>query len=276
VLRGISMIGYDVIPVTAAETVTEAMSHVFSLYLSMVKRSTRLSAISGAAAGDFRAFNAALVSQGLTGPAVEAHLLPPSPSPVSDQDLQTVAAEFGIGALPMVLVVGSHEPRKNHLTVLEAAETLWSAGVWFDLVFIGGSGWRSEPFDDEIARLRAMNRPVQVRKRATETQLWASYRLARFSLFPSLVEGYGLPIVESIASGTPVITTDYGSMAEIAADGGAVLVDPYDAGALADQMRRLLTDDDELERLRAEVASRRFGSWDDYAQQVWAFLVDGV
>lgn len=275
VLRGISMIGYDVIPVTAAETVTEAMSHVFSLYLSMVKRSTRLSAISGAAAGDFRAFNAALVSQGLTGPDVAAHLLPPSPTPVSDQDLRTVAAEFGIGAIPMVLVVGSHEPRKNHLTVLEAAESLWSAGVWFDLVFIGGSGWRSEPFDEEVARLRSMNRPVQVRKRATETQLWASYRLARFSVFPSLVEGYGLPIVESIASGTPVITTDYGSMAEIAADGGAILVDPYDVDALADRMRRLLTDDDELERLRAEVASRRFGSWDDYAQQVWTFLVDG-
>lgn len=276
VLRGISMIGYDVIPVTAAETVTEAMSHVFSLYLSMVKRSSRLSAISGAAAGDFRAFNAALVSQGLTGPTVEAHLLPPSPTPVSDRDLQTVAAEFGIGAIPMVLVVGSHEPRKNHLTVLEAAESLWSAGVWFDLVFIGGSGWRSEPFDEEVARLRAMNRPVQVRKRATETQLWASYRLARFSVFPSLVEGYGLPIVESIASGTPVITTGYGSMAEIAADGGAILVDPYDPVRLAAEMRRLLTDDDEIERLRAEVAARRFGSWDDYAQQVWTFLVDGA
>jgi FkbM family methyltransferase len=276
VLRGISMIGYDLIPVTAAETVTEAMSHVFSLYLSMVKRSTRLSAISGAAAEDFRAFNAAVVSQGLTGPTVEAHLLPPSPTPVTDHDLDTVAAEFGVGSIPMVLVVGSHEPRKNHLMVLEAAESLWSAGVWFDLLFIGGSGWRSEPFDEEIARLRSLNRPVQVLKRATETQLWASYRLARFSVFPSLVEGYGLPIVESIASGTPVITTNYGSMAEVAADGGAVLVDPCDPMALAIEMRRLLTDDDELERLRAEAASRHFGSWDDYADRVWAFLVEGV
>ena len=254
VLRGISMIGYDVIPVTAAETVTEAMSHVFNLYLSMVKRSSRLSAISGAAAGDFRAFNATLASQGLTGPLVEPHLLPPSPSQVSDHDLATVRSELGLGGLPMVLVVGSHEPRKNHLVVLEAAESLWSSGVWFDLVFIGGSGWRSEPFDQEIARLRAMNRPVQVRKRATETELWASYRLARFSVFPSLLEGYGLPIVESIASGTPVITTGYGSMAEIAAEGGATMVDPYDPAALAAEMRRLLDDDEELERLRAEAA----------------------
>jgi len=273
VLRGISMIGYDVIPVTAAETVTEAMSHVFSLYLSMVKRSSRLSAISGAAAGDFRAFNAALASQGLTGPVVEPHLLPPSPFPVSDDDIETVRAELGLGGLPMVLVVGSHEPRKNHLAVLEAAESLWAAGVWFDLVFIGGSGWRSEPFDQEITRLRAMNRPVQVRRRATEAELWASYRLARFSVFPSLLEGYGLPIVESIASGTPVITTDYGSMAEIAADGGATLVDPYDPVALAAEMRRLLSDDDAVERLRTEAAARRFPSWDEYAQRVWAFLV---
>lgn len=276
VLRGISMIGYDVIPVTAAETVTEAMSHVFSLYLSMVKRSSRLSAISKAAAGDFRAFNAALASQGLSGPTVEAHLLPPSPTPVSDEDLRSVAAEFGLGPIPMVLVVGSHEPRKNHLALLEAAESLWSEGLWFDLVFIGGSGWRSDPFDAEVARLRSLNRPVQVRKRATETQLWASYRLARFSVFVSLVEGYGLPIVESIASGTPVITTNYGSMAEVASPGGALLVDPYDTEALTTAMRQLLTDDDVLERLRVEASARRFGDWDDYAREVWEFLVPDV
>lgn len=274
-LRGVSMIGYDIIPVTAAETVTEAMSRVFSLYLAMVKRSTRLSAISGAAAGDFRAFNAALASQGISGPEVVAHLLPPSPHAVTEDDLDTVRRHLGTGDLPMVLVVGSHEPRKNHLTVLEAAEALWASGVWFDLVFIGGSGWRSEPFDAEVARLQSMHRPVQVFKRATEVQLWASYRLARFSVFPSLVEGFGLPIVESIASGTPVITTNYGSMAEIAVDGGAVLVDPYDSSALEAAMRELLVEDATLDRLRGECRARTFGSWEEYSATVWSFLVDG-
>ena len=275
VLRGTSMIGYDIIPVTAAETVTEAMSHVFSLYLSMVKRSSRLSAISGAAAGDFVAFNAALASQGLSGPQVAAHLLPPSPAEIGVDDLDQVRTELGLGPAPMVLVVGSHEPRKNHMIVLEAAEALWAQGQWFDLVFIGGSGWRSEAFDVEVDRLISLNRPLQVRKRATETELWAAYRLARFSVFPSLLEGYGLPIVESIASGTPVITSNYGSMAEIGAGGGAVLVDPNDLDGLVDAMRLMLTDDGHLDRLRSEAASRSFPTWDSYAADVWDFLVNG-
>jgi FkbM family methyltransferase len=273
VTLGISLIGYDMIPVTAAETVTEDMSRAFSLYLSMVKRSTRLSAISEAAASDFRGFNAALASQGLSGPTVRAHLLPPSPTPITEEDLRVVQEALGVGLLPLVLVVGSHEPRKNHLAVLEAAEMLWSDGLWFDLVFIGGSGWRSEAFDREVERLKRLDRPVQVRRRATETELWASYRLARFSVFPSLLEGYGLPIVESIACGTPVITTDYGSMREIGVGGGAVMVDPHDTKAMALEMRRLLVDDEALELLRMEAQVRSFGTWDSYAASVWEFLV---
>ena len=274
VLQGISMVGYDLIPVTAAETVTQGMSQVFNVFLAMVKRTSRLSAISESAADDFRAFNCALPSQGLTGPVVAAHLLPPSPPHLRDADVAAVRDALSLGALPLVVVVGSHEPRKNHLTVLEAAERLWSAGVWFDLVFIGGSSWGADRFDSEIERLQSMSRPVRVLKRATEAELWAAYRLARFSVFPSLIEGYGLPIVESMASGTPVITTNYGSMAEVAAGGGALLVDPYDAVALEDAMKSLLEDHALLARLQQEVSDRTFPDWDSYSADVWKFLVD--
>ncbi len=97
--------------------------------------------------------------------------------------------------------------------------------------------------------------------------------MARFSVFPSLLEGFGLPVAESLASGTPVITSRYGSMAEIARGGGALLVDPRDVDDLERQMRRLLTDDELLERLRDEARSRDFGTWDQYAHDVWSFLV---
>lgn len=275
VIAGLSLIGYDLIPVTAAETVAEGMANVFTAYLSMVKRADRLAAISESAAEDFRGFNQALQSQGLPGPVVEAHPLPPSPAAVDDASLASFRARMGLGDLPLVLVVGSHEPRKNHLTVLDAAEQLWSSGLSFVLLLVGGSGWRSDLFDREIERLHLLGRPVRVSRGASEDDLWAAYRLARFTVFPSLVEGYGLPIVESIASGTPVITTNYGSMAEVALDGGALLVDPHDSDMLAAEMRRLLIDDEELERLRAEAAERRFPTWDEYADSVWRFLVRG-
>jgi glycosyltransferase involved in cell wall biosynthesis len=87
-----------------------------------------------------------------------------------------------------------------------------------------------------------------------------------------LIEGYGLPVAESLASGTPVITSDYGSMAELAAGGGAVTIDPRDVGDIEEQMRRLLEDDGLLERLRREACERDLGSWDAYARDAWEFF----
>ena len=112
-----------------------------------------------------------------------------------------------------------------------------------------------------------------MRRRVSEQELWAAYRLARFTVFPSLIEGYGLPVAESLASGTPSITSNYGSMAEIAQGGGALLVDPRSVDDIEEKMRQLLTDGDLLERLRTEALGRDLGTWDDYARDVWSFLV---
>jgi glycosyltransferase involved in cell wall biosynthesis len=138
---------------------------------------------------------------------------------------------------------------------------------------IGGSDWRSEGFRAYADRLDEAGWPIVIRRRVTDTELWAAYRIARFTVFPSLLEGFGLPIAESLASGTPVITSSYGSMAEIAAGGGALLVDPRNVDELETEMRRLLEDDDLLERLRKEARARDFGSWDAYANEVWEFFM---
>jgi glycosyltransferase involved in cell wall biosynthesis len=100
-----------------------------------------------------------------------------------------------------------------------------------------------------------------------------SYHRARFTVFPSLHEGYGLPVAESLALGTPAITTVYGSTAEIAADGGCLLVDPRDDDSLVSAIRTLLVDDDVLARLHAEIAARPARTWDDYATELWQELV---
>lgn len=93
-------------------------------------------------------------------------------------------------------------------------------------------------------------------------------------MFPSLHEGFGLPVVESLAHGTPVITSDFGSTAQSGAAGGTVLVDPRDDDALTGAMRTLLTDDDVLARLRAEIARRPERTWQDYADELWTQLVE--
>ena len=173
----------------------------------------------------------------------------------------------------MVLSVGSHEPRKNHLAILFAAEMLWREGPAFQLVFIGGSGWGDE-FPEAAADLKAAGRKVDVRKGVSDSELSSTLSSALFTVFPSLHEGYGLPVAESMAHGTPVITSNFGSMAEIASDGGALTIDPRSDVALTDAMRTLLTDHSEIERLRIEIANRPRRDWSEYATELWDAIVD--
>jgi glycosyltransferase involved in cell wall biosynthesis len=271
VTSGFGVVGYDLIPMTATETVNLHMSANFANYLSAAKHATQLSAISESTARDFRAFGDMLASQGLSGPKVVAHPLPSDPPPRVAEDIDHVRRALQLGSLPLLLVVGSHEPRKNHVAVLEAADAIWADGGYFHVLMIGGSGWSSGEFDDYLATLKARGRPITVWKRAGEDELNAAYHLARFTVFPSLVEGYGLPITESLACGTPVITSSYGSMAE-AAMRGALLVDPRDVGAIEGAMRSLLTDDDLLARLSTEALANDWGSWDQHADLVWQHL----
>ena len=274
VLDSLGFVGFDLIPIVAPETVYDGLTEQYCDYLSALKRADRVSAISRRSALDFTAYASMLEGEGLAGPRVEAHPLPTVAPALSEAELAAGLVSLDVGAFPLVLVVGVHVPRKNHVAILEAADRLWSAGTSFELLFVGGMDETSGgQFDGYVDDLRARGRPVRVRRRSSEGELWAAYRAARFTVYPSLLEGFGLPIAESLASGTPVVASSHGAMAEIASGGGALLVDPRDVDDLEGQMRRLLTDDELLERLEGEARGRDFGSWDRYAEDVWSFLV---
>lgn len=266
----VGMIGYDAIPVVSADTVPPIETARFVNYLAIVKHATHVAGISGAAAAEFHGFVEALPAQGLTGPVVETVSLPvDAPSRV---DPSIAPPTKG----PLILSVGSTEPRKNHLAVLHAAELLWREGRVFTLRFIGGGNeWSTQVFDKRIREAQARGRSVQLWRGASDAELIASYETARFLVFPSLHEGYGLPVAEALALGLPAVTTNYGSLAEIAADGGCITVDPHSDEAILDAMRELLTDDDRLAELHAEALARPKRTWDDYAAELWTSLVDG-
>jgi FkbM family methyltransferase len=273
----VSVLAYDMTPITRAENAPDQLPSGFARYLSVVKHADRVSAISHTVADEFDAFGRMLAGQGLTGPEVRPQLLPTAARLMSDQDVaRHEATVLGVARLPMVLSVSSIEPRKNHLRTLEAAERAWAEGLSFQLVFIAGNGWKRESFDHAVAQLQKRGRPIRVLSRADDETLWAAYRLARCSVFVSLVEGYGLPAAESLAVGTPVVLSRHGSMAEIAADGGTIPVDPRNPDEIAAAIRTMLTDEDAYERLRREARDRPPTSWDEYAADTWAWLVDGV
>ena len=267
-----STIGFDCVPLTTAETAHIGMSAAFSRTLVAVSHMDRVATISEAAAVEYRGWREMLAGVGRKGPDIQRILLPSEAGSVDDTSLARASAELVAGDLPLVVCVGSHEPRKNHLAVLHAAELLWREGHEFSLVFIGGNAWNSEGFDAQLERLRIEGREVASFSAITDELLWSAYRLARFTVFPSLNEGFGLPVAESLAVGTPVLTARYGSMAEIASQGGAVTVDSRDDHDIARGMRELLTDDALLERLRGEASRRDNSSWAEYAAELWDFV----
>ncbi len=187
----------------------------------------------------------------------------------------TGAAEVTVRAIaaPSVVCVGTFEPRKNHLTLLAAAELAWRAGAKFSLVLIG----RTTPahgrqVEAEVERLRAAGRSVHWLRHVHDAALLAAYRAALFTVFPSLVEGYGLPIVESLTHGRPVVCGGNGAIGELATGGGCLIVNQTDPQALADGICQLLTDADLHARLVAEAGARKFPTWEEYVADCLPFL----
>jgi glycosyltransferase involved in cell wall biosynthesis len=265
-------IGFDLVPITSAETTGPGMPGAFSENLSAIARMQRVATISAAAATEYRGWGTMLESAGVAGPEI-APIDLPFVEIAGTGEVPDARAELGLTDSPIVACIGSHEPRKNHLAVLQAAEILWREGLDFQLVFCGGRSWRSERFFDRLASLRDAGRPVDSHTGVSDATLTELMRIARFTVFPSLNEGYGLPIVESLAVGTPVVTSRYGSMAEIARGGGTVMVDPRDDDDIASGIRTLLTDDVLLARLETEAAARPRGTWGEYSEALWGFLV---
>jgi glycosyltransferase involved in cell wall biosynthesis len=261
----LTAIGYDAIPLVSAEGQPAAESERFAHYLAAIKHADHIIGISRSAADEFRGFVSALSSQGLAGPRVSA-----IPLAVEVPRVQLAPREEGRG---LVICVGSHEPRKNQDAVLAAAEVLYEEGRRFELVFVGG-GSRSATmrFDERVARLSRRGFAVSSHRRLSDEELFGLFAVARFSVFVSLHEGFGLPVAESIALGVPVLTSNYGSLAEIAALGGCLTVDPRDDDAIVAAMRRMLDDDELIDGLRQQAAAVPRRGWSDYADELWLEL----
>ncbi|WGX99432.1 glycosyltransferase [Nocardioides sp. L-11A] len=274
----VGIIGYDCIPLTTASSVAPGMTGMFARYLASSRNVDRIAAISDAAATEYLGWRGMLAGVREEGPLVKGITLPVAGQTPNEESLAEARRRLGVTSVPMVLVVGSHEPRKNHLAVLHAAELLWREGLRFSLTLVGAASWKAEAFYEAIGDLQGAGRPVQSIRGLPDDQLWAALQLAHCTLFPSLNEGFGLPVAESLAAGTPVITSDFGSTRDIVApDGvplGGILIDPRDDQAIVDALRTMLADRETYDRLQAEVSKHDLGSWDDYAAQVWDFLVE--
>lgn len=168
-----------------------------------------------------------------------------------------------------ILYVGTIEPRKNLPRLLDAFAAARGAGVPHDLVCAGPYGWSSRHLSARVAAL-GLTRAVHFIGYVPAADLPLVYNLSEIFAFPSLYEGFGLPVVEAMACGVPVITSKSSSLGEIAG-GAALTVDPEDTGALAEAIDRLARN----AALRAELSTRglaqaRTFSWQRTAREMLA------
>jgi glycosyltransferase involved in cell wall biosynthesis len=146
-----------------------------------------------------------------------------------------------------LLFVGTVQPRKNLAGTMRAlAELNARTGRQYRLVVAGGSGWKSDDLP-ALARSLGIAELVQFTGFVADGDLPAIYNLADLFVLPSYYEGFGLPVVEAMACGVPVVTSATSSLMEVAGD-AAVLVDPSSVEEIASGMERLLTDDALRER----------------------------
>ncbi|HEY7033362.1 MAG TPA: glycosyltransferase family 1 protein [Thermomicrobiales bacterium] len=140
---------------------------------------------------------------------------------------------------PYLLAVGNLEPRKNLPALLRAFARL-APDIPHDLVLIGAEGWLTGEIHATLAALRLGGR-VRMTGFVDDDELPVWYGAADLFVYPSRYEGFGLPVVEAMACGTPVVTSNVSSLPEIGGD-AALLVDPADEASIADGVRRVLTD----------------------------------
>ncbi|HVB72395.1 MAG TPA: glycosyltransferase family 1 protein [Ktedonobacteraceae bacterium] len=165
--------------------------------------------------------------------------------------LEATRHKFGLKG-PLVLGVGTQEPRKNHLGIIKAFHKAISSGNKQArpamLALAGGSGWLYEETQQAVAELK-LDKKVRFLGRVSDLDLMLLYSLADVFVFPSFYEGFGVPPLEAMACGAPVITSNTSSLPEVVGD-AALLVDPHNINEIAHAITRILGNTQLQEELR--------------------------
>jgi glycosyltransferase involved in cell wall biosynthesis len=173
-----------------------------------------------------------------------------------------------------ILYVARLEKRKNHLVLLDACERLWNEGMRFRLRLIGCKSypiwtWRVL---NRIHSLKERGRDLVWMPHVSDAVLHEAYKACSFTVFPSVAEGFGLPVLESLWHGRPVLCNSEGAVGELAEGGGCHMVDANNPVKLAGGIQSLFEDGVTYNRLRQECIQRKMLSWSDYWNSLRGFI----
>lgn len=180
------------------------------------------------------------------------------------------------GGRRYILSLGTLEPRKNVSVLVEACDILWRRRSDApDLVLAGGAGWKTSALSDRIAASPFRDR-IHLPGYATPKTARDLYQAAEVFVYPSLSEGFGLPVLEAMACGVPVVASTAEALAEVAGD-AALYAAPRDAGGFARQIETLLDDRGLASRLAAAGLSRAATfTWEAAAEETARVLEEAA
>lgn len=285
--RAVVSMVYDLIPPALPWTAGAGMPEFFMHYLKWVAHTEVAWTISETTAQKLGTFlevvesskNTTVMPMPLPAEGIAA-LAPESRRPSGRKGLVFRHSERTI----KVLMVGSVEPRKNHLSGVLAVERLWRRGERLELIIAAGRTWNSELTLKVIHDLQRRGRPLEVVVRPSDSKLASIYRESGVVLFPSFGEGFGLPVTEALSAGCAVVTSDRGATAEFGCDPlfivlGGQMVDPDSISSIEDGLARAIQIRKGLDGAQAPLepcVTARGRSlplgWSEYSNQLWESL----
>lgn len=266
---------HDLVPLRLPDTTRDSKPYVLSMLRHLCERADHIVTVSEFSRREIIRFFG-LSEDRVTNTYQAVNLPAEMVASGPDRVASLIGAAYGLSVGEYFLFVGAIEPKKNLARLIDAYA---ASGSKFPLIVAGGLAWQYESELTKIADDRFLHYQIadglvtprrQVRRLAyvSQAHLVALLRGARALLFPSLYEGFGLPVLEAMTLGAPVMTANAASLPEIAG-GAALLVDPLDADDMARGIRALDQDRDLREELTARGHARAaFFSPENYGKRV--------
>lgn len=183
---------------------------------------------------------------------------------ISDMEISKIRQKYNLGSY--ILTVGALEPRKNINRLLEAFALLRERRLPYQLIHVGPKGWFYDEVFSNVYRLQLQD-SVRFLGKVDLDDLVGLYNAASVFVFPSLYEGFGLPVLEAMACGCPVVTSKLSSLPEVVGDAG-LTINPYDVQQLAKTIQQVLEDEALAKDMRQRGVERsKMFSWKRCAEE---------
>lgn len=235
--------------------------HVFSAYVA--READKIIAVSQATADDIKKYYGREKGVSVAHHGVDKEKFYVPSEEERAKSVRSLEEKYHKLTKPYILYVGQIQPRKNIIRLVEAYEMLWEENKELKLVIAGGHGWLKQPILDRVKKSKAKENILML-GRVPDELLPALYWQAEVFVLPSLYEGFGMPILESMACGCPVVTSDVSSMPEVAGEAG-VLVNPKKVESIRRGIKEALNNKQKLVNKGLERV-KQF-SWDKTARE---------